>query len=64
MAIVITGTKTVTLPAAQATAASLTAMLAKAPEQLSIKELQTLHDACATGTGGSNPATLIGAILI
>jgi hypothetical protein len=63
MSIVLTATKTVTTAATpQLTAAYLTTLMATPVEQLTIKQLQDLEAACATVSGGDNPAT-IGALL-
>ena len=63
MAIVITGTKTVTKAIApHLSAATLTTLLATAPENLTIAQLEQLHDAAKRTKGGSNPAATLGSI--
>jgi hypothetical protein len=64
MAIVLTGTKTVTKAIApHLTAAELTALLATAPENLTVAQLEQLHDAVKRAPGGSKPAATLGSIL-
>ncbi len=65
MAVSLTGTKTVTKDQApHATAAQLTALLAKAPEQLTTAEARQLLDALDRAPGGSDPAAVIGSVLV
>jgi hypothetical protein len=62
MAIVFTGSKTVTKDAApHLTAASLTTLLAKAPETMTVADLHTLLDAC--NRGPVNPSSTVGTLL-
>jgi hypothetical protein len=64
MAIVLTGTKTVTTAASpQLTAALLTALLATAPELWTVAQLSQLHTAVATISGGGDPGRTIGSLL-
>jgi hypothetical protein len=64
MAIVLTGTKTVTTDRSpHLTGAVLTALLAKAPEQLTVAELNQLHDAINRSSAGSVPTNTIGTCL-
>jgi hypothetical protein len=60
----VSGSKTVTTSVSPAlTAATLTTLLAIAPENLTLAQLGQLRDACNRGPAGSNPAALVGACL-
>jgi hypothetical protein len=64
MAIVFTGTKTVTTNLApHLTAAALTTLLATAPENMTLKQLATLNDAVNRVPAGDNAKT-IGSLLV
>ena len=59
MAIVITGTKTVTNTVApHLPAATLTSLLATAPENWTLKQLRSIEDACARVACGNDNATI------
>jgi hypothetical protein len=63
MSIVLTGTKTLSnAPAPHLTAAALTTILAKAPEQMTVADLQTLLDALSRSPN-INPSATIGSLL-
>jgi hypothetical protein len=63
MAAVVTGSKTVTVDVAPTvTAAVLTALMATAPENLTVGQLHLLYHASAKVPGGSNLAAALGAI--
>jgi hypothetical protein len=60
----VSGSKTVTTNVSPGlTATALTAILAIAPENLSMAQLGQLRDACNRSGAGSNPNSLIGACL-
>ena len=64
MAIVFTGSKTVTKAVApHLTAATLTTLLATAPENLTVAQLRQLVDATNHVSGGHEPTQTLGAIL-
>ena len=64
MAAAVTGSKTVTKDqAAHLTAATLTALLATAPEDLTIRQIGVLLDAVSRVPAGSNPDATIGSCL-
>jgi hypothetical protein len=64
MAAQVTGSKTVTKDVSpNTTAAVLTAILATAIENLTVKQLQALQDAVAKIPGGHAPGTTIGTLL-
>lgn len=64
MAIVLTGTKTVTKDVApHLTGTVLTALMAKAPEQLTVAEFDKIKDALKRVSGGAAPTATIGSIL-
>jgi hypothetical protein len=63
MAIVLTGTKTVTRAVApHLTAAGLTALLATALENLTVAQLKELVDAVERVPGGSKPGATLGSL--
>lgn len=64
MAAVVSGSKTITRDfAPHLTGPMLTAILAKAPENLTIAEVQTLLDATSRVPAGTDPNRRIGEIL-
>jgi hypothetical protein len=64
MSIVLTGTKTVTTDLApHLTAAALTALLATAPENFTLKDLATLNDAVNRVPAGDNSRTIASLLL-
>lgn len=63
MAITFTGSKTVTVDVSPIhTAASLTTLLAIAPENLTRAQLETIRTACDRVKGGQHPAVVIGTL--
>jgi hypothetical protein len=65
MAIVFTGSKTVTKDVApHLTAATLTALLATAPENLTFAQLKQLSDGVKRISGGHAPAATLGTIFV
>jgi hypothetical protein len=64
MAITFTGSKTVTKAVApHLTASGLTALLAIAPENMTVAQVKQLVDAVDRVPGGGEPTTTIGALL-
>ncbi|HEY1754821.1 MAG TPA: hypothetical protein VGG72_05460 [Bryobacteraceae bacterium] len=63
MAAAVTGSKTVTKPAANHTAAYLTTLMATPVEQFTILQLHDLGEALRAQSGGDEPTETIGALL-
>jgi hypothetical protein len=63
MAAAVSGSKTLTRPAADISAAVLTAILATAPENLTVQQLAQLTAAIRGYADASQPAATIGSIL-
>jgi hypothetical protein len=65
MAATVSGSKTCQNSVSpQLTATVLTDLMAIAPENLTVAELQQLVDAASRVSGGSNPTALLGSIFI
>jgi hypothetical protein len=65
MAAAVTGSKTVTKDVAPTmTAAQLTTLLATAPENMTIAQVRTLHEALKRVSGGDAPELTVGSLLV